>query len=219
MFCFDISLNLTSPQVKDNIGNIFTRFVHEGKCTIRLNQPAHDLVIQADPLLLKSFLRVIKLGLFKTGSEPEPKVPVLSEKYFRPKVQTKCVVTSNADYPTLQGFARTTQQLYIVGLQRKSFDRQILRLDQLRVLDLSKNLLRSLPVEVGNLPHLAEVLLAENLLGKAPQTAWNWLNGDAIKRKLALLDLGNNEVGKLFVCKYFITFLQIIIYPDFSAIS
>lgn len=181
-------------KVTDNIGNIFTRFVHEGKCTIRLKEPAHDLVIQADPLLLKSFLRVIKLAFDKNASKSEPKVPVLNEKYFRPKVQTKCVVTSNAEYPTLQGFPRTTQHLVIADLQRKSFDRQILRLDQLRLLDLSKNCIRSLPAELGTLPNLAELILAENQLGKSPKTSWTWLNGDAIKKKLVTLDLGKNEL-------------------------
>ncbi|XP_046747288.1 leucine-rich repeat protein 1-like [Diprion similis] len=181
-------------KVVDNITQIFAKFINEGKCTIRLKEPAHDLIIQADALLLKSFLRVIKLAFGKNSPEPAVKVPVLNEKYFRPKVQTKYSVTSNAEYPTLQGFPRTTQHLSIVDLQRKSFDRQILRLNQLRSLDLSKNCIRSLPVELGSLPNLAELCLAENQLGKSPPKSWAWLNGDAIKKNLITLDLGRNEL-------------------------
>ncbi|XP_015510630.1 leucine-rich repeat protein 1 isoform X1 [Neodiprion lecontei] len=194
--------------VVGNIVHIFTKFINEGKCTIRLKEPAHDLIIQADALLLKSFLRVIKLAFVKNSFEPVLKVPVLNEKYFRPKIQTKCFVTTNAEYPTLQGFPRTTQHLSIVDLQKKSFDRQILRLNQLRSLDLSKNCIRSLPVELGSLPNLAELCLAENQLGKSPPKSWAWLNGHAMKKNLITLDLGRNElrwippyIGKLIALR------------------
>ncbi|XP_012252556.2 leucine-rich repeat protein 1 isoform X2 [Athalia rosae] len=181
-------------KVKDNIVNVFARFVQEGKCTIRLKQPAHDLIIQAEPLLLKSFLKVIKLGIAKGSTEPEAKIPILEEKYFRPKIQTKYIVATNTEYPTLQGFPRTVEELRIVDLQRKSFDRQILRLEKLRLLDLSKNCIRSLPAELGSLPNLKELYLGENHLGKSPSRAWAWLNGDSIKRNLVLLDLSRNEM-------------------------
>merc|ERR1719402_1587845 len=47
--------------IKDNVGNLFTRMIGEGKATIRFTEPAHDLCIQCqDVVQLKSFLILVK---------------------------------------------------------------------------------------------------------------------------------------------------------------
>lgn len=43
-----------------NIEAVFTKFVSEGKFTIRFKMPEHDLCVKTDPVLAKSFLHICK---------------------------------------------------------------------------------------------------------------------------------------------------------------
>lgn len=109
--------------------------------------------------------------------------------------KVKVVVKKKSEYPTLQGFPRTTQELILSGLDRKSFDRQILRLQSLRILDLSGNNICYLPRELGTLPHLQQLLLSQNNLGKSPKSKWAWLEQAAIRHNLHFLDISDNSVS------------------------
>lgn len=184
-------------QVDQNIEKVFTKFASEGKATIRIKEPPHDLIVQCDAIQLKSFLHVLKLGVSK---QVDPSV--LSVSNINPKnitvPKTKVVVKTKAEYPVLEGFPRTTEALYICGLERKSFDRQILRLQSLRILDLSNNLITSLPNEIGSLPNLTELHLASNCFGKAEISKWSWMNGPRIHKTVRLLDLSSNGVRIFF---------------------
>jgi LRR-repeat protein 1 len=100
--------------VKKNIEQIFTRYVEEGKATVRFKNPPHDICIICDPLQLKLFLRTLKLAL-------EEKVPTKSlmlssitpTSSLPPTPKTKYVVLTKAAYPTLEGFPRTLQTLKV----------------------------------------------------------------------------------------------------------
>jgi len=109
--------------------------------------------------------------------------------------KVKVVIKKKSDYPTLQGFPRTVEHLILRGLDRKSFDRQILRLQSLRILDLSDNKLSYLPKEVGTLPHLQQLILSQNNLGKSSRSKWAWLEQTAIKHNLHFLDISSNSVS------------------------
>ena len=93
---------------------MFTRFVNEGKATIRFKTPPHDLCMKCDILQLKVFLKTLKLGL-------ENKVPVkalmlsniTSSTRMPPAPKTKIAIISKADYPTLEGFPRTLKELKV----------------------------------------------------------------------------------------------------------
>lgn len=122
-----------------------------------------------------------------------PNVVFNSSEFSLGKV--KVVVKKKSEYPTLQGFPRTTEHLILRGLDRKSFDRQILRLQSLRILDLSDNKISYLPKEVGTLPHLQQLLLSQNNLGKSPGSKWAWLEQTAIKQNLHFLDISSNSVS------------------------
>ena len=122
-----------------------------------------------------------------------PNVFFNSNQFSMGKV--KVVVKKKSEYPTLQGFPRTTEQLILSGLSRKSFDRQILRLQSLRILDLSDNNISYLPKELGTLPHLQQLLLSQNNLGKSPKSKWTWLEQTAIKHNLHFLDISSNLVS------------------------
>lgn len=53
----------TRYRLKRNIEKIFTKFVQDGKTTLSLKQPPHDLQIRAEPMQLKEFLQVFKSAL------------------------------------------------------------------------------------------------------------------------------------------------------------
>ncbi|KAL0113878.1 hypothetical protein PUN28_011309 [Cardiocondyla obscurior] len=111
--------------------------------------------------------------------------------------KVKVVVKKKSEYPTLQGFPKTTEHLILSGLDRRSFDRQILRLQSLRILDLSNNKISSLPKEIGTLPHLQQLLLSGNNFGNSPRSKWAWLEQSAIKHNLTYLDISNNSLAEL----------------------
>ncbi|XP_012062403.1 PREDICTED: leucine-rich repeat protein 1 [Atta cephalotes] len=193
----------TKYQIVNNVKQVFTKFVADGKVTIRLTQPCHDLIIQSDSIQLKSFLRILN-QIINRHSQHEglvnqytvmPNVFFNSNQFSMGKV--KVVVKKKSEYPTLQGFPRTTEQLILSGLSRKSFDRQILRLQSLKILDLSDNNISYLPKELGTLPHLQQLLLSQNNLGKSPKSKWTWLEQTAIKHNLHFLDISSNLLTEL----------------------
>ena len=185
-------------QINENIEQVFTKFVNEGKATIRLKEPPVDINIQCDAIQLKSFLHVLKLGLSNKIDHKILTLSNLNPKTLKAAPKTKIVIRQPSDYPVLQGFPRVTEELHILGLQRRSFDRQILKLQSLRVLNLSENQLTNLPQELGTLPNLQEFNVSNNRLGKSPISKWSWLNGNNIAKNLRLLNLSSNEVHILF---------------------
>ncbi|XP_078046862.1 leucine-rich repeat 47 [Augochlora pura] len=189
-------------KIDGNIDKIFHKFINQGKATIRLIEPPHDLIIQADTIQLKSFMHILKLGMSKQIDTSVLAISNLNPKSMASVPKIKVVVNKSSEYPTLEGFPRTTEELSLVGLSRKSFDRQILRLQSLRILNLSNNQISSLPKELGLLQHLQELNLSQNRLDKAMK--WVWLDQPPIKNNLKLLDISNNmlsmlpkEIGKL----------------------
>jgi len=165
-------------------------------------QPCHDLIIQSDTIQLKSFLCILNHII---NGRSQHYNNLIKQYTFMPNVffnsnqfslgKVKVVVKRNSEYPTLQGFPKTTEQLILSGLGRKSFDRQILHLQSLRILDLSDNKIFYLPKEMGTLPHLQQLLLSQNNLGKSPRSKWAWLEQTAIKHNLHFLDISNNSVS------------------------
>ncbi|XP_043791303.1 leucine-rich repeat protein 1 [Apis laboriosa] len=185
----------TKYKIDNNIDKIFTKFIDEGKATIRFIEPPHDLIIQSDTIQLKSFIHTLKLGITKKINPSILTISNLNPKCmtFVPKV--KVAINKSSEYPTLEGFPRTTEELYLIGLNRKSFDRQILKLQSLRILNLSNNQISSLPKELGTLQHLQELILSQNRLDRALK--WLWLDQIAIRSNLKLLDISNNLLQKL----------------------
>ncbi|XP_011304389.1 leucine-rich repeat protein 1 [Fopius arisanus] len=187
----------TKYKIDENIEKVFTKFVNNGKTTIRLKEPPHDLNIQCDPILLKSFLRTLELGVTKKLNASVLCVSNMNAKNIAQAPKTKVTIKSKSDYPVLEGFPRTTEELNIVGLERKSFDRQILKLHRLRVLNLSDNKITSLPRELGALSCLTELIVANNGLGHVGKNKWSWMSEGSLSRTLKLLDLSGNELTDL----------------------
>lgn len=70
-----------------NIEKVFTKFVQDGKTTLSLKQPPHDLLIRRDPIQLRAFLQTFKSALegkldpIKSGLSTLA-VTVVSKKYY-----------------------------------------------------------------------------------------------------------------------------------------
>ena len=162
--------------------------------TIRFKEPPHDLLVKCDAIQLKSFAHVLKLGFDSKLNSSILSMADLKASNLKALI-TKVTISNPAKYPVLKGFPRTTVELNLIGLERKSFDRNILKLHNLKILDLSNNQITSLPKDLGSLPNLQELNLSQNLIGKSPPSKWNWVDGFYLSRNLKLLDLSFNNVS------------------------
>ncbi|XP_030753411.1 leucine-rich repeat protein 1 [Sitophilus oryzae] len=186
--------NGTKYPVNGNIKNVLTKFVNEGKCTIQLKKPEHDLCIQGEAIQLKGFLHLFKRVLQGQVSPKELTLSSMSVTPVKAKdiAPKKLTITQRSNYPS-KGFPRTLEALYINDINYCRFDSGILHLNKLKVLNLSNNRIESLPEELGNLPSLKELDVSHNLLGKGTLKQWSWINGFLLKN-LVLLDLRSNEL-------------------------
>lgn len=184
----------TKYPLNGNIKQILTRFINEGKCTIQLKNPEHDLGIQAEVIQLKGFLHLLKRAVEGKVSSRELTLSSMSVTPIKPKdiAPTKVVVSKRSDYPS-RGFPRTLEYLYINDIQRCSLDKGILQLSKLKILNLNNNLIESLPEELNKLPNLRELCVAHNLLGKSSLKQWQWIGG-FLSKNLVMLDLSYNEL-------------------------
>uniref|UniRef100_A0A182SYA8 PIF1/LRR1 pleckstrin homology domain-containing protein n=1 Tax=Anopheles maculatus TaxID=74869 RepID=A0A182SYA8_9DIPT len=201
----------TQYNVLKNISKIFTRFLDEGKVTISFITPEHDVQIKSDKVQLTAFLKVLKLVLTGGSAQTtEPSQPQSTTNPFSPSaplrlpcltvgkkkssildspsvLSTKCVITNRKDYPT-KGFSRLLVSLQISDIKLSRFDSQILLLQKLRSLNLSKNCIRSLPRALGQM-RLCELDLSSNSLTEA---RWDWLLEPNIQSSLQQLNISDN---------------------------
>ncbi|PIK48668.1 hypothetical protein BSL78_14480 [Apostichopus japonicus] len=153
-------------KLKENVAALFTKFVGEGKATVRIREPPHDLFLsKADPIQLKSFLSAIKLGHQDKdlkASHLTTLTPATTSQVERPK--TKMYIEERKDYPITTSFAKSLEVLHISNCKLRRFDSRILELKHLISLDLSCNAIENFPDQWGRLKHLAELNLSNNKL-------------------------------------------------------
>ncbi|KAF9422465.1 hypothetical protein HW555_001863 [Spodoptera exigua] len=184
----------TKYRVK-SVKQMFVKFVNEGKATIRFEEPPHDLCIKCEHIQLKCFVKLLRSCI--TGDTKTIHLAKLSSVAVTHKeTPTKLVIRDRSGFP-IKGFPRTLENLSISGLNICNFRRDILLLKQLVVLDLSNNAIVAIPPELGNMPNLAELHLANNQLGVKGKIDWRWLLGQQIKNRLKLLDVSGNELRYL----------------------
>lgn len=195
MMCTKLDRNGAKYQLRNNIEQYFIKFVQQGKATIRFLEPPHDLVIcHADPIQLKSFLSVVRLG--HQGNDLSKVTlsslaPASAKQVEKPK--TKMVVLTRKDYPITTGFPTSLTSLRVSDCMLKRIDSRMLRLYNLRSLDLSGNHLKTLPDDFHGLDHLSELRLANNHLEDLPV---GFCSGP-LSRTLNLLDLSGNRLKML----------------------
>ncbi|XP_028575159.2 leucine-rich repeat protein 1 [Podarcis muralis] len=182
-------------QLRENIEQLFTKFVEEGKATVRLKEPAVDICLsKANVGHLKTFLSAMKLADRGTSEESLPLstlAPPKASEVEKPK--TKMTITSRKDYPFTQSFPYTLEQLQASYCKLPRIDMRILCLKSLRKLDLSHNLIKKLPVTIGDLVSLQELSLQGNLLESFGAALCN----STLRKSLQSLDLSQNKIKAL----------------------
>lgn len=81
----------------------------------------------------------------------------------------------------------------IINAELDKIDGNILRLQNLVVLNLSENKLKSIPPHLDLLQNLKDLNVSKNNLG--PSNDWRWMSSKCMQEKLVSLDLSSNEVS------------------------
>ena len=159
------------PSCSSNV-QVFEKFVKEGKATLRFVDPPIDLLLSnADPLLLKSFLNVLK------NAQQLP----INSKHFTTltPVKTRQIqkdttilnIYNRKDYPSNEvGFPHMLKELGIHNVQLKKIDLRIFQLNSLVSLDLSRNAIKEIPQVLTTMRSLKELNLANNKLESIQHT-------------------------------------------------
>uniref|UniRef100_V9KPS3 Leucine-rich repeat protein 1 n=2 Tax=Callorhinchus milii TaxID=7868 RepID=V9KPS3_CALMI len=182
-------------KLKENVEQLFTKFVEEGKTTIRLKEPALDICLsKADANNLKNFLSALRLA--HRGSEIDTILlsnlaPAKTSEVEKPK--TKMVITSRKDYPLTTNFPYSLEFLQVSYCKLARVDMRMLCLRKLRKLDLSNNHIRKLPASIGDLACLSELVLHNNYL----ETFSVALCNSTLQKSLQFLDLSHNRLRAL----------------------
>ena len=145
---------------------VFEQFVKDGKATLRFVEPPTDLLLSnADPLLLKSFLNVLKNAQQLPINSKQFTTLTPVQKRQIQKDTTILNIYDRKDYPTNEvGFPNMLKELKIHKLQLKKIDLRILQLNSLVSLDLSGNVIKDIPQVLTTMRSLQELNLANNKL-------------------------------------------------------
>ncbi|XP_034289218.1 leucine-rich repeat protein 1 [Pantherophis guttatus] len=182
-------------QLKENIDQLFTKFVDEGKATVRLKEPAVDICLsKASVSELRTFLYAVKLAHQGTKEETLPLSKLVSPKASEvEKPKTKMTITSKKDYPLTRNFPYSLEYLQASYCKLARIDMRMLCLRSLRKLDLSHNSIKKLPATIGDLVCLQELNLQDNHLESFNVALCN----STLKKSLQSLDLSQNKIKAL----------------------
>ncbi|XP_050192090.1 leucine-rich repeat protein 1 [Myiozetetes cayanensis] len=182
-------------KVQQNVERLFTRFVEQGKATVRLREPAVDLRLsKANASDLKTFLAALRLAHQGSDAGALPLstlVPAKNSEVEKPK--TKMIITSRRDYPLTKSFPHSLEHLQASYCKLARVDTRVLCLRKLRKLDLSHNHLKQLPATLGELACLQELDLHDNHL----ESFGGALCRSGLRRSLQSLDLSQNRLRAL----------------------
>ncbi|GAB5572830.1 leucine-rich repeat protein 1 isoform X1 [Prionailurus iriomotensis] len=181
-------------QLKENIEQFFTKFMDEGKATVRLKEPPVDICLsKANSSSLKSFLSAVRLAHRGCNIEVPLSTftPVKTSEFE--KFKTKMVITSKKDYPLSKNFPYSLEHLQTSYCGLVRVDMRMLCLKNLRKLDLSHNHIKKLPATIGDLIHLQELNLSDNHLESFSVA----LCQSTLQKSLRSLDLSKNKIKAL----------------------
>ncbi|XP_066198008.1 leucine-rich repeat protein 1 isoform X3 [Saccopteryx leptura] len=178
-------------QLKKNIEQFFTKFMDEGKATIRLKEPPVDICAISSSL--RSFLSAVRLA--HRGCDIQaplsPLTPAKTSEFD--KFKTKMVITSKKDYPVSKNFPYYLEHLQTSYCGLVRVDMRIFCLKNLKKLDLSHNHIKKLPPAIGDLIHLQELNLNDNHLESFSVA----LCQSTLQKSLRSLDLSKNKIKAL----------------------
>uniref|UniRef100_G3SQ15 Leucine-rich repeat protein 1 n=1 Tax=Loxodonta africana TaxID=9785 RepID=G3SQ15_LOXAF len=205
----------TRYELKENIEQFFTKFVDEGKATVRLKEPPVDICLSKvwchSIMICLSGWKQSRLSLtcqfqqFKgfpsavrlahRGCDIETPLltltPVKTSEFE--KFKTKMVITSKKDYPLSKNFPYSLEHLQTSYCGLVRVDMRMLCLKNLRKLDLSHNHIKKLPATIGDLVHLQELNLNDNHLESFSVA----LCQSTLQQSLRSLDLSKNKIKAL----------------------
>ncbi|XP_044292319.1 leucine-rich repeat protein 1 isoform X2 [Varanus komodoensis] len=192
---FDWLYKSTSIKLKENIEQLFTKFVEEGKATVRLREPAVDVCIsKANVRQLKAFLSAAKLAHQGASEETLPLSTLVTPKASEvEKPKTRMLITSRRDYPLARDFPYSLEHLQASYCKLAHVDMRMLCLKKLRKLDLSHNRIKKLPATIGDLVCLQELNLQDNQLESFGVALCN----STLQKSLQSLDLSQNKIQAL----------------------
>ncbi|KAM6200875.1 leucine-rich repeat protein 1 [Rhynchocyon petersi] len=184
----------TRYELKENIEQFFTKFVDEGKATVRLKEPPVDIYLsKANSSSLKGFLSAVRLA--HRGCDIETPLltltPVKTSEFE--KLKTKMIITSKKDYPLSKNFPCSLEHLQTSYCRLVRVDMRVLCLKNLRKLDLSHNHIKKLPATIGDLISLQELNLSDNHLESFSVA----LCQSTLQHSLRSLDLSKNKLKAL----------------------
>nr|XP_004649211.2 leucine-rich repeat protein 1 isoform X1 [Jaculus jaculus] len=184
----------TRYELKDNIEQFFTKFVDEGKATVRLKEPPVDICLsKANSSSLKGFLSAVRLAHrgCDINTSLSTLTPVKTSEFE--KLKTKMVITSKKDYPLTKNFPYSLEHLQASYCGLVRVDMRVLSLKNLKKLDLSHNLIKKLPATIGDLIYLQELNLHDNHLESFSVS----LCQSTLQKSLRSLDLSKNKIKAL----------------------
>ncbi|RUS69776.1 hypothetical protein EGW08_022462, partial [Elysia chlorotica] len=188
MLCTTQNKSGTKYLIQNNVEQIFSKFAHEGKATVRIKSPPDDIALsKADPAQLSSFLRIVRMAT--EGRELPERVlshlvPAATTQVTRP-VET-LTIDCPSRYPMV--FPKTLHTLHVRHCSLRRMSPQITALTSLTVLDLSYNNLSQLPESFSNLVLLRKLDLSHNSFEAFPPV----LSSESFCRSLRELDMKDN---------------------------
>ncbi|XP_070384062.1 leucine-rich repeat protein 1 [Dermacentor albipictus] len=179
----------TKYKIFNNVERLFTNCVTEGKATIQLREPKHNLIIsKADITKLRQFLHLINIA--HHGKDLDQSVFSGPPSKVAPTKET-LVVRHRSNYPS-GGFPRTLKTLTVEGcpLARRCHD--ILALGNLCSLKLVDNSLKTLPPQLSSLP-LRQLVVSQNNIERLPPELFE----GQLLNSLQYLDISKNKLTVL----------------------
>lgn len=101
--------------VHRNLEKVFTKFLSDGKATVSLKQPPHDLQIRCNPIQLKAFMHTFKNALEGKIDPTKPGLSTLAVTAVPKKaVPVKSMtITVPSDYP-IRGLPKSLTTLNVI---------------------------------------------------------------------------------------------------------
>ncbi|XP_043231740.1 protein scribble homolog [Amphibalanus amphitrite] len=188
-----------------SLTRVFTRHAAAGKTSLSFREPAHDLLVTGDPVHVRAFLA--QLSGAARGQDSERPPPAAAPERVQPsqmgRPPTRLTARTSGEY--VRAFPPGLQHLAANGIRLRRVEERLLRLSQLRSLDLSGNRLTRLPPIDRRLPQLCELRLSGNQLETLEPLAERPADS-----QLAYLDVSGNRLAALPDTLAFLTKLHFL---------
>ena len=172
---------------------MYMSFFYVSPCSFSITKFWRSLIyFQADPVNLRTFLSVLKLGDRELGNVKLSSLsPIKATDVEKPK--TEMTIRRRGDYPLSKPFPSSLRKLAVNNCGLLRVDHRICRLQGLISLNLATNQIKELPSRFVSLSKLTELILSGNKLKEFPTSLCTGALGSSLKS----LDLSNNDIKLL----------------------